>query len=497
MFRILSVWYAAGAIVVALAACPFTTLAKEPRSTVPLTRSATAEDPVGSARLDQGESLPPPPDTPALQGPTRLTLGQLEELALLHNPTLEQAAAGVEVERGNYQQAGLYPNPQIGYVNSTSNRSSEKQSNGAFFSQEVVTAGKLRKAQHWEAQELNKIGWDLEAQRQRVLTDVEIRFYEALGAQHAVLTGKRLVSLSERGLATVQLLFDNKTASRADVLQAKIQLETVRTALDEAVERHTAAWSQLANVVGLPELEPTLLDGSLDDELPALEWQTSWQSLLANSPQLRSAEAERDHAYAELMLARAQAVPNVTIQAVAEYDRATQSSTVSSLVAVPLPIFNRNQGNIYRASSDIRVACAEIERTKLVLRDLLADSFRRYQTSRKQALRLRDSILPDAQENLELTELGYKAGESSFLQALTARHTYIETQLAYIESLTELRKVAAEIEGLQLTGGLNPAAIGAAIQSAGGTSVSRQRALLNQVQQESSRQVLNAAQIAR
>jgi len=66
-----------------------------------------------------------------------------------------------------------------------------------------------------------------------------------------------------------------------------------------------------------------------------------------------------------------------------------------------------------------------------------------------------------------------------------------------VDSLTELHKVTAEIEGLQLTGGFNPASIGTAIQSAGGGSTGRQRALLNQVQQNSSRQLLNAAQIAR
>ena len=231
--------------------------------------------------------------------------------------------------------------------------------------------------------------------------------------------------------------------------------------------------------------------------MPTLDLRSSWEQLLARSPQLRSAEAERDHAHAELTLAEAQAIPNITLQAVAEYDRATQASTVSTLAALPLPIFNRNQGNIYRAASDIRVACSEIERTKLVLRDLLADSFRRYQTSLKQAKRFQDSILPDSQGNLDLTEQGYKAGESSFLQVLTARQTYIEAQLTYVESLTELRKVTAEIEGLQLTGGLNPASIGTAIQGQSGGSTGRQRALLNQVQQGASRQLLNAAQIAR
>ncbi len=463
-----------------------------PKSVVPPAPPAAAND--NGAAYETDLPVPRASDRVA----TSMTLADLESLALSNNPTLEQAAAGVEVERGSFQQAGLYPNPQIGFVNGSSDRSSVKQSNGAFYSQEFVTAGKLQKAQVWEANEVNKVAWDLEAQRQRVLTDVKIRYYDVLGAQHSVLTLKKLEGIGERGLETVRRLLDAKNATRVDLLQAKIQLETVRASLDEATERHSAAWQQMANIVGLPDMEVTLLDGKLDDDLPALDARASWEELLARSPQLRSAEAERDHAYAELTLAEAQAVPNVTFQVVAEYDRAVQASTVSSLVALPLPVFNRNQGNIYRAASDIRVACSEIERTKLVLRDLLADSFRRYQTSLKQAKRFHDSILPDAQENLELTDQGYKAGESSFLQVLTARQTYIETQLAYVEVLTELHKVTAEIEGLQLTGGLNPASIGAAIQaSGGGGSTGRQRQLLNQVQQGASRQLLNAAQIAR
>ena len=277
---------------------------------------------------------------------TRMTLAELESLALSNNPTLEQAAAGVEVERGSFQQAGLYPNPQIGYVNGASDKSSVKQSNGAFFSQEIVTAGKLKKAQDWEANEVNKVAWDLEAQRQRVLTDVKIRYFESLGAQHAVLTLKKLERISERGLDTVRQLVENKSAARADLLQAKIQLETVRASLDEATERHSAAWQQLSNVVGIPDLPTALLEGELKDDLPKLDARAAWEQLVAASPQIKSAEAERDHAHAELTLAEAQAIPNITLQAVAEYDRATQSSNVSTLVALPLPIFNRNRGNI-------------------------------------------------------------------------------------------------------------------------------------------------------
>lgn len=460
---------------------------------VRMVNASAAEELIQATKNVTAEPAPVPPDN----SKGAFSLSELQELALSHNPTLEQAAANVEVERGSYEQAGLYPNPQVGFVNGTADKSGVRQSNGAFFSQEIVTAGKLKKARDWEANEVNKVGWDLEAQQKRVQTDVKIRYYEALGAQHAVTTLLELEGLSSRGLETIKKGFANKGSSRADVLQARIQLETVRASLDEATERRRAAWQQLANIVGIPDLPMSTLDGEFTDNLPIVDAQTAWAQLLTNSPQIRSAESERDHAIAETSLARAQAIPNITVQAVADYDRVTQASTLSTLVAVPLPIYNRNQGNIYRAESDIRVACAEIERTKLVLKDLLADSLRRYETSIKQARRFQSSILPDARENVELTESAFDAGELSFLQVLVARQTYIEAELAYVDSLTELHKVTAEIEGLQLTGGLNPASIGAAIQSSTGGTTGRQRALLNQVQQNSSRQLLNAAQIAR
>jgi hypothetical protein len=76
-----------------------------------------------------------------------------------------------------------------------------------------------------------------------------------------------------------------------------------------------------------------------------------------------------------------------------------------------------------------------------------------------------------------------------------AQQAYFESQIAYVEALTEVHKVATEIQGLQLTGGLNPAAIGSAIQNQPGGTSQRQRALLKEVQDRASKQLLPAAQI--
>lgn len=428
---------------------------------------------------------------------TYLTLAELETLALQNNPTLAQAQAGIAAQQGDYRQAGLYPNPQVGYLNGSASNPSVKQSNGLFVSQELVTAHKLDLAQQSVSQEIKRYQWDMEAQRMRVLNDLKIRYYEVLGAQEAVAVAKKLVQIADESLALTEKMLKGNQGPQSDVLQAKVQLETSRLSVEDSEHRYAAAWKQLATIIGISPMRPVPLAGSLENAIPQLDFETRWQELLASSPQLRSTESELDHGRATYREALAQAIPNVTLQTVAEYDRATQATTVSTLVALPLPIYNRNQGNIDKASAEVIASQAEICRVQLVLYDQLAESFRRYDTSLGQSERLKKSILPNAEENLRLAQRLYSSGESSFAPALLAQQSYFQSQIAYVEALIELHKVAAEIEGFQLTGGLNPAAIGSAIQNQSGGGAQRQRALLNDVQDRASKQLLPAAQVGR
>lgn len=459
---------------------------------------------VGSSLLEPHrsrgqETLPSPPPSarrstagtaPATAPNVTLNLADLQAIARRFNPTLAQASAAIEQERGFWIQAGLYPNPQAGYLRTDSSQAGQTQSNGAFISQEFVTAGKRQLSRAVEAQEIRRLTWEQRAQIMRVLNDLEVRYLEVLGAQRAIAVSQDLVRVAEDGLRATEEMLKVKQAARADMLQARLQRDAVRQGLQDAIYRHEAAWRQLVTIIGQPAMAPVELQGKLDAAIPQLEFEPKLAELLGTSPQLRSAEAELAHARAELNRERAARIPNVTLQNVIEYDRTAQSTNVSTLVAAPVPFFNRNQGNIYHAEADIRVATAELQRVRLVLRDQLADSFRRYQIARSQVERLQRSMLKDAKENLDLTTEGYRQGEFDLLRVLAARQTYSQANLAYIESIVEARKVLVEIEGLQLTGGLNPATLGAAIQSGpGGT---RQRALLNQLQDTNTQQLLPA-----
>jgi cobalt-zinc-cadmium efflux system outer membrane protein len=438
--------------------------------------------PKGVEERVDGGSLPAPP-----VGHPPLALADLEQLALASNPTLPQAAALVQQQQGLTRQAGLYPNPVAGYIRTDPDQSGPSgadQTVGVFLSQELVTAGKLRLARRAGGQEVQHRSWQLNAQQARVVNDVRIRFYEVLGAQQAVEAAGELVRLAEEGVRAAEQLLKAGQGSRPDLLQAEIQLSLARTSLQDAEYRRRAGWQQLANVVGVPDLPPAPLAGSLEDHIPELDYHSSLEQLLSSSPLLKAQEAEIRASQLELRLARAQAIPNVNVQVVAQRDHIEKFSTVSTLVSMPVPLFNRNQGNIVNAEGVLRQQQKEYERIKLALGDQLSASFRQYLALRAQAERLRKEVRPRARENLDLTTQGYRLGRFDFLRVLTARQTYFQASLAYIDALTELHKVVVEIEGLQLTGGLNPTEVGTALQTTPGAGTTGTRGVLLQQLQE-------------
>ena len=413
-----------------------------------------------------------------------MALADLQNLAAANNPTIAAAEALIRQQQGLLRQETLYPNPTVGYLRSDPDQPGKSATQGVFLSQDFVTAGKLKLAGAAQREDVEARRWQLAAQRGRVANDVRIRYFEVLGAQETVRATEELERLAGEGVRAAEDLAKAKQAARLDVLQAEIQLNAVRTAVQDAKYRHQAAWRQLANVVGVPDLPPTPLAGDLEKDAPRLDWDDSLQRLLAASPVLKAQEATIRAAGLDVKLARAQAVPNVNVQVVVQRDRVEKFTSVSPLVSVPLPIFNRNQGNIQNATGLLDQQRNEYQRITLALRDQLAAAFQQYQSARSQAERLKAEIIPRAKQNLDLTTQGFKTGQFDIARVLAARQTYFETNTAYIDALTAMNKVGAEIEGLELTGGLNPTEIGTALQTPLGPGGTGSRSvLLQQLQQ--------------
>jgi cobalt-zinc-cadmium efflux system outer membrane protein len=153
----------------------------------------------------------------------------------------------------------------------------------------------------------------------------------------------------------------------------------------------------------------------------------------------------------------AQRNPNFEIGAAVKQDTATGFTVADVALGVPLPITNRNQGNILRAQADLTSARNEIRRVELELRDRLATAFEQYLNARRRAETYATTILPNARKALDLTVAGYREGEFAYLTMLTAERTYHDSTLKYLANLEDLWRHSVELEGMLLRGGLQRA----------------------------------------
>ena len=152
--------------------------------------------------------------------------------------------------------------------------------------------------------------------------------------------------------------------------------------------------------------------------------------------------------------ARVEAVPNVTAQASVQYDYGSDNAVAGLQVGLPLPIYNWNQGGVREAIGELREAEYAALRMELSIERELSQAYQDYVTARIRAERFASDILPRAADTLELTRNGYRNGESTFLQLLTAQRTYFQTNLAFLDALSQMGMAGRRINGLLLTDSL-------------------------------------------
>ena len=386
-----------------------------------------------------------------------LCLAQLEQIALRRNPTLCQAAMRIRAANGEFEQVGLYPNPVAGYSSEEMGTEGTAGKQGAFVSQEFVTGGKLKLNRAVASQEIRQAEAAWHSQMRRVLNDVHSAYFEVLFAQQTMEINEQLVRVGDENLKAAEHLLAAKEVSLVDVLQASVEADAARVRLQNARNRQQSAWRQLTAVVGDPEMQSVVLAGRLQDNPPLLDADTALQQVLAASPQLAEARAGLARARCQVDREYAERIPNVNLRTAVHYNNAIGENIAAVEVGVPLPLFNRNQGNIAKAHAQLVAAENEVGRMELELRRKFALVFEQYANAQQQTQTYGERIVPNSQKTLDLTRSGYQQGEFNYQALLIAQRTYFQANLSYLESLLQLRLSAVSIEGLLVSDGLQGA----------------------------------------
>ena len=216
---------------------------------------------------------------------------------------------------------------------------------------------------------------------------------------------------------------------------------------DAEVDRR-AAVAALLPLLGIaaPDVDPvgTLTLPTVRDDVDHLV-----DEALARRPDLRAAERSREAAEASLRLARAQRLPNPTLglqythsEFLISGDLANQLGTSFS---VPLPVFDRNQGDIVRAEAEALIARHEVDQLRLEIPQEIRAAATSYTVARAQVERFESAFLRQAEEARSAAEASFREGAVSVLEFLEAERTFIQTQRDHLDALRDANVAAFDL----------------------------------------------------
>lgn len=397
-----------------------------------------------------------------------ITLAELEQMALTNNPTLAEADLSVRAAEGRRVQAGLLPNPIVGYSGEEfAFRSFANKSEHFFFvEQEIPLGGKLKKSRRVAEQEKVRTITLAEAQRLRVLNSVQVLFYQTLGAQALVETKMELAKITREAIGVSEELLNLGQADQADQLEVEIESQKTEIELTNAENELARSWQLLATAVGNPQLQQGHLAGDLEKGFPVFDKEIIAQALLKQSPEMKIARTNVERARAALERAKAERVPDMVLRGGFGYS--TEKLELGNApfpkktgpearieLGFRLPIFNRNQGGIAAAEAELALAERDVQRVELSLRARLASAFTEYQNAGRTVERYREAILPRAKKSYELYTASFAQMAAAYPQVLIARRSYYRARVDYLNALVNLWQSGIRIQGYLLTGALD------------------------------------------
>jgi cobalt-zinc-cadmium efflux system outer membrane protein len=406
---------------------------------------------------------------PALAAELTYTMPQAVAFALANNGDLKAAREEKGIRDAGKVRSGLLPNPALDFEAASGALSGSRNENSLAvgLSQEFLLADKLGKRRSIAEQELEVYRWQL-ADRERLLGDeVKNTFCAALLARERLALADRAIGLNRQLLAVAK-----ERLAAGDIPELELNLVKVELARSEGTRIESAktmlqSQARLWTLLGLANgIRPDIAGKLESDIVMAKPLAELKQSALANRPDLKALGAEKSRGEADILLARAESVPNLTAGLVLRRDTTSMeiggatgkdtAYTIGVKLSMPIPVFDRNQAAIQEAtakrnSSESRLSAAvsgverEVETAYAMLQNTAA------------VLSLyRADIIPQLEENLKLTQEAWRLGEVGILAVIQEQKKFFEVNDGYLTALHDRQTALVKLESAiaaELTGG--------------------------------------------
>lgn len=378
----------------------------------------------------------------ALQSPVRISLDQAIQLALSHNHALLAARTTITQSKDAEITANLRPNPVFGtdvvglpqepddFTATNIDQAEFDIGVGYLFER-----GKKRQHRLRAAQDATAVTTSTVADNERTLTsNVATAFINVLFAESTLDFAKQDLASFQNTINISQAQYKAGAISEGDFLKIKLQLlqfQTDVTAADLAKQQSLVALRQLLGFESVPENYDVA--GTLEYRKMPYGLEDLQAMAIKDRPDLRAAEQGVTAARSQYLLAKADG--KVDVNGTLNETHITGYNSTSVIVSMPLPIFDRNQGEIARTNAAISQAQElQQEASEQVMSDVQS-AFESMHTDEQTLQIYQSGYLDQARQSVDISQYAYKRGAASLLDFLDAERSYRSIQLAYRQQL--------------------------------------------------------------
>ncbi|MEZ6108835.1 MAG: TolC family protein [Pirellulaceae bacterium] len=395
---------------------------------------------------------------PALE-PTH-SLEQLLGMAKSVHPQISEASAQVEAAQGLWVQAGLGPNPLVGFSGQQLGSNGQAEQVGLLIEQRLLRGGKLTLDQMVAAREVGQARQRLTQAVLAVEGKVRRAYSKAVIAQRRMYLVEELAGKADENLRLTTLLVESREASQVELLRARSQAAAIRAEYEAASRQWEGALASLEAVVGSSLGDPSE-PIALDDTFPTGELEPLAETLatrLDGHPALLEAQLKVDQTRWRIQRECAELYSDIDVQLVFQYDESVDAPNGILQITGPLQIRNRNQGNIRAARAEMIGASRALDRKRLEIEQAFAMRVADYEEARARVRRFTevDGILETSRRTSDLLRQGVQAGEQDLLALFLAERDRLNAELEYLNALEKGLDVQADLETLMISSGSLP-----------------------------------------
>jgi cobalt-zinc-cadmium efflux system outer membrane protein len=389
----------------------------------------------------------------ATTGPVRITLDEAVQMALQHNHNMIAARTAIDQNLAMEVTANLRPNPSlfvdweylpIGsparqnpdlYPGVSTGDYLRDNTEGDIGLSYLIERGKKRERRYQAAKDVTAQTRSLVADAERGLTyQVATLFVNVQLAESTIDLAQQDLKSFQKTVDIAEFQFKSGGISESNYLMIQVQLLQFETDLESAQLARAQGLSDLRQLLGY---ESVSADYDVLDAFDYLPMRANLDDLkmqaLQNRPDLRAAVQGVTAANSGYLLAKADGVQDLTVQG--NYSHVNGINAATLYASIPLPFFNRNQGEIARTHSVITQMEEQQKFTSGQVLTDVKDAYEGLKSNDRVVLLYRDKYREIARRSRDIADYAYHGGALALLDFLDAERSYRAAELAYRQAL--------------------------------------------------------------